>query len=66
MIAIYLVLIGVSQVHSSYQIIVSFNILNTNLYFNFFIYSLILYNCTLWILSYSMFFKYCHKIVILC
>ena len=35
MIVIYLVLIGVSQVHSSYQIIVSYNLLNTNLYFYF-------------------------------
>ena len=35
MIAIYLVLIGVSMVHSSYQIIVSYNLLNTNLYFYF-------------------------------
>ena len=32
MIVIYLVLIGVSQVHSSYQKIVSYNLLNTNLY----------------------------------
>ena len=38
MIAIYLVLIGVSEVHNSYQIIVSYNLLNTNLYFYFELY----------------------------
>lgn len=40
MIAIYLVLIWVSQVYSSYQIIylVSYNLLNANLYFYFGIY----------------------------
>ena len=35
MIAIFLVLIGVSQVRSSYQIIVSYDLLNINLYFYF-------------------------------
>ena len=35
MIVIYLVLIGVSQVDSSYQIIVSYNLLNTNFYLYF-------------------------------
>ena len=38
MIVIYLVLIGLSPVHSSYQIIVSYNLLNTNLYFYFDLY----------------------------
>ena len=38
MIAIYVVLIGVSQVHSNYQIIVSYNLLNANLYFYFYLY----------------------------
>ena len=52
MIATYLVLIGVSQVHSSYQIIVSYNLLNSNLYFYFDLYFVL---C-----------GYCLYIVILC
>ena len=38
MIAIYLVLTGVSHVHSSYLIIVNYNSLNTSLYFYFDLY----------------------------
>ena len=67
MIAICLVLIWVSQVHSSYQIIVSYHLLSTNLFFYFDLYfTLILNSYTLWILSYSIFFIYYYKIVMLC
>ena len=38
MTAIYMVLTGVSQVHSSYQIIVSYDLLNTNVYCYFDLY----------------------------